>query len=155
MNRKISLLIALAAVCLLAMALYAEKPIKIAATDPIGVAIDMSKGPGCLKRGAICSMEATAQHKRQPGMEMLGELFVNDQQNLVLRFEKNQLTPALIVEQFQDDRFPITEAFDLPPAVLRELGVKGLSYRVQTGNYPVVISKEAYTVYLDVVAKKK
>jgi hypothetical protein len=133
--------------------IHDAKTIEIPATDPIGVNIDLGKLPDCFRRSGICTAEPTAQRKRQPGVELFGEMFIDENSNLVMKFPRSEMIPEVENEQFGNDVFPLLDAFKLPSDILRELQIKA-NYWIEAGNYPLVQTKDHYVASFNLSARK-
>lgn len=127
--------------------------VNLPATDPIGVNIDLGKIPDCFRRPGICTAEPTAQRKRQPGVELFGEMFIDGSSKLIMKFPRSEMIPEVENEQFANHVFPLVDAFELPPDILRELRIKG-NYWIEVGNYPVTQTKDHYVVNFNLSARK-
>ncbi|PHI19600.1 hypothetical protein CEQ90_12045 [Lewinellaceae bacterium SD302] len=153
MKYIVTLIICLASLLVMGIALNDDNTIKITATDPIGVNLEMGSGPNCTTSRRICTAQATAQRKRQAGVELFGEMHVNNNNQLVLKFPRSEMQPQVAMEQFKNNQFLLTDHFDLPSEILQEMQIKN-QCRIEAGSYPVVDDEDFYIVNLTLSAQE-
>lgn len=143
----------LGALLLMGISINNKASITIPATDPIGVNVNMGSGPNCITSRRICTAQSTAQRKRQNGVDLFGEMSVNDNNELVMKFPTSEVSPKVANEQFKDDLFLLTESFNLPADIVAEMGLKN-NYQIEAGSYDVQVVKGFYVVTLDLSTTK-